>query len=308
MNNTTHWAQIKESGSMWGMKFLLYVYLHFGRLALQILFYPIVICYWFINTQARHASQNYLNRLTIFAPSLKLHGSFFYSCKHFISFADAIIDKVAAWAGLITLNDVQYCGRNKLITELKKGRGIILLGSHLGNLEVCRVISDFDKTIKINVLMHNKHAQKFNQVLKQTNNDSQLNIIQVTEVNAATAILLSDKIDNGELIIIAADRTPVNNQQRVNSVTFLGAEALFPQGPFILANLLKCPIYTIFCLKHYNKYTIYFDLFSNRLKFSRKTREQELQQTIQRYAICLQTYCLKVPLQWFNFFDFWRIM
>ena len=43
------------------------------------------------------------------------------------------------------------------------------------------------------------------------------------------------------------------------------------------------------------------------LKFPRKTRGQAMQQIIQRYAERLQTYCLKEPLQWFNFFDFWPI-
>jgi len=43
------------------------------------------------------------------------------------------------------------------------------------------------------------------------------------------------------------------------------------------------------------------------IKFPKKTREQDMQQVIQHYAECLQTYCLKEPLQWFNFFDFWRV-
>ena len=90
-------------------------------------------------------------------------------------------------------------------------------------------------------------------------------------------------------------------------LTFLGAEALFPQGPFILAALLKCPVYTVFCLKQQGKHVIYFDHFSEMLNFPRKTREQAMQQIIQRYAERLQTYCLKEPLQWFNFFDFWRV-
>jgi predicted LPLAT superfamily acyltransferase len=129
----------------------------------------------------------------------------------------------------------------------------------------------------------------------------------VTEITAATAQLLSDKIEAGELVIMAADRTPVSNRQRVAKVTFLGAEALFPQGPFILAGLLKCPVYTLFCLKQQGKYVIYFEPFSEVLKFPRNTRDQAMQQTIQRYADRLQAYCLKEPLQWFNFFDFWDI-
>lgn len=292
---------------IWGMRLLLRIYLLFGRKLLQLFLYPVVIYYWLVNRQARQASQAYLNRLSVFAPSLKLSGSFFWSFRHFISFANAIIDKLAAWSGALSPTDVQYHGRNELIAEIGKGQGVVLLGSHLGNLEVCRVIADFDKTLHINVLIHNKHAQKFNRLLKQTSNKSQLNMIQVTEITAATSMLLQDKIDDGELVIIAADRSLPGNRQHVSKVTFLGAEALIPQGPFILAGLLKCPVYTVFCLKQQGKHAIYFDHFSDMLDFPKKTRDQAMQQIIQRYAERLQAYCLKEPLQWFNFFDFWRV-
>jgi len=292
---------------IWGMRLLLRIYLLCGRTVLQLFLYPVVIYYWLINRQARRASQTYLNRLAVFAPSLKLSGSFLWSFRHFISFANAIIDKLAAWSGALTRADVQYHGRNEIISEIRKGQGVVLLGSHLGNLEVCRVIADFDKTLHINVLIHNKHAQKFNRLLKQTSDNSQLNLIQVTEITAATSMLLKDKIEGGELVIIAADRSLPGSRQHVTKVNFLGGEALMPQGPFILAGLLKCPIYTVFCLKQQGKHVIYFDHFSDMLNFPRKTREQAIQQITQRYAERLQAYCLKEPLQWFNFFDFWRV-
>jgi len=307
MKKTLHWTQMEEGGVIWGMRLLLRIYLLCGRTVLQLFLYPIVIYYWLINRQARRASQTYLNRLAVFAPSLKLSGSFLWSFRHFISFANAIIDKLAAWSGALTRADVQYHGRNEIISEIRKGQGVVLLGSHLGNLEVCRVIADFDKTLHINVLIHNKHAQKFNRLLKQTSDNSQLNLIQVTEITAATSMLLKDKIEGGELVIIAADRSLPGSRQHVTKVNFLGGEALMPQGPFILAGLLKCPIYTVFCLKQQGKHVIYFDHFSDMLNFPRKTREQAIQQITQRYAERLQTYCLKEPLQWFNFFDFWRV-
>ncbi|WP_024297803.1 hypothetical protein [Methylomicrobium lacus] len=307
MKKTLHWTQMEEGGVIWGMRLLLRIYLLCGRTVLQLFLYPVVIYYWLINRQARRASQTYLNRLAVFAPSLKLSGSFLWSFRHFISFANAIIDKLAAWSGALTRADVQYHGRNEIISEIRKGQGVVLLGSHLGNLEVCRVIADFDKTLHINVLIHNKHAQKFNRLLKQTSDNSQLNLIQVTEITAATSMLLKDKIEGGELVIIAADRSLPGSRQHVTKVNFLGGEALMPQGPFILAGLLKCPIYTVFCLKQQGKHVIYFDHFSDMLNFHRKTREQAIQQITQRYAERLQTYCLKEPLQWFNFFDFWRV-
>lgn len=308
MKQPTHWAQLEERSSLLGMRVLLRIYLLFGRTVLQVFLYPVVIYYWLINRSGRRASQSYLGRVVNFTHASKLNGSLLWSYRHFISFANAIIDKLAAWSGSLSLADVEYHGRDQMLAETKKGRGVVLLGSHLGNLEVCRVIAYLDQDIRINVLVHTKHAAKFNQLLNEYSGKSVLNLIQVTEITAATSILLNDKIDNGELVIIAADRTPVGHSQRVAKVDFLGAKALFPQGPFILAALLKCPVYTVFCLKQQDKHVIYFDYFSAMLKFPRKNREQAMQQTIQLYAERLQHYCLKEPLQWFNFFDFWRVI
>lgn len=307
MKKNQHWSEMGEWSMVWGMRFLLRVYLVFGRGVLQFFLYPVVSYYWLVNKSGRAASLDYLQRIAKFQPALNLNGNLWDSYRHFISFANAIIDKLAAWSGALSLADVNYQGRDGLMDVLKQGRGAVLLGSHLGNLEVCRVIADLDNSFRINVLVHTKHAEKFNGLLRQTNQNSGLNLIQVTEITSATSILLSDKIDNGELVIIATDRTPVSLQPRVSRVNFLGDEAMFPQGPFILASLLKCPVYTLFCLKRQGRQVIYFDHFSDCLTFPRKTREQAMQHTIQTYAQRLEQYCLLEPLQWFNFFDFWPV-
>ncbi len=308
MTKSSHWSELGEWSMIWGMRFLLRVYLLLGRSALQWFLYPVVSYYWLANKPGRAASQAYLKRVAEFSPASNVSGNLCDSYRHFICFANAIIDKLAAWSGALTPAEVSYQGRDGLLAHIRTGRGAVLLGSHLGNLEVCRVIADLDHAIPINVLVHTKHAEKFNRLLKQTNRNSGLNLIQVTDISAATSMLLDDKIDNGELVIIAADRTPVSPHPRVSRAEFLGRDALFPQGPFILASLLKCPVYTLFCLKQQGRQAIYFEHFSELLTFPRKNREQAIQQTIQSYARRLEHYCLMEPLQWFNFFDFWHLV
>ncbi|WP_036253220.1 hypothetical protein [Methylobacter sp. BBA5.1] len=302
MKQTRHWAEMQESGIVWGMRLLLKIYLLCGRRILQVFLYPVVSYYWLINKPGRQASRAYLDRVAGFSPSVKAGNSY----RHFICFANALIDKLAAWSGALSRADVEYRGRDALMARIAGGRGAVLLGSHLGNLDVCRVLAYLDRDIRINVLVHTKHAEKFNRLLSQYNEASRMNLIQVTEITAATSMLLNDKIENGELVIITADRTPVSELPRVLKARFLGEEAPFPQGPFILAALLKCPVYTLFCLKQRGRHVIYFDHFSDGFRFPRNTREQAMQEEIQRYAGRLQAYCLKEPLQWFNFFDFWH--
>jgi len=160
--------------------------------------------------------------------------------------------------------------------------------------------------VTINVLVHTKHTEKFNTLLNKYADSGRLNLIQVSKVNAATAMLLQDKIEAGELVIIAADRTPISEQGRVAQADFLGQAANFPQGPFILALLLKCPVFTLFCLKQQAKQVIYFEPFSDGLGVPRKQRTAAIQQYVEKFANRLQSYCVKEPLQWFNFYDFWQ--
>lgn len=303
MKQALHWAEMQEWSLLWGMRLLFGIYRLCGRRVLQLFLYPVVSYYWLANQAARRASRDYLARVSLLRSEKALPGSY----RHFISFANAIIDKLAAWAGTLSLDDVEYLGRERLLADLQQGRGVVLFGAHLGNPEVCRVIAYLDPAIRINVLVHTKHAQKFNRLLQRYNPVSGLNLLQVTEVNAATAMLLAEKIDNGELVVIAADRTPVGDSRRVVQVDFLGAPALFPQGPFILAALLKCPVYTLFCLKRRDKHVICFELFSDGLSLPKAGRDQAIQAAARRYAERLQHYCLQEPLQWFNFYDFWRI-
>lgn len=302
-----HWAEMEERGIIWGMQALLKVYLLFGRKVLQLFLYPVVSYYWLTNSKGRQASIQYLQRASAYLPENRIQTGLYGSYRHFISFANAIVDKLAAWSGAITMQDVEFHGREGIYKQVSQGQGLLILGSHLGNLEVGRVMAYLGKKVRVNVLMHTKHAEKFNILLSRYAEVGTMNLIQVTEINAATAMMLQDRIDAGELVVIAADRTPVTGRNRVVKVDFLGKTALFPQGPFILASLLKCPVYTLFCLKQHGKQVLYFDHFSDALSFPRKQRDALIQSCVQGFADRLQQYCLQEPLQWFNFYDFWQI-
>lgn len=301
-----HWAQMEERGIIWGMQALLKVYLLFGCKVLQLFLYPVVSYYWLTNSKGRQASLQYLQRASAYLPEQSIQTGLFGSYLHFISFANAIVDKLAAWSGAISLQDVEFHGREAIQQHVRQGQGLLILGSHLGNLEVGRVMAYLGNKVTVNVLVHTKHAEKFSTLLNRYAEGGKMNLIQVTEVNAATAMMLQDRIDAGELVVIAADRTPVTGQNRVSKASFLGKTALFPQGPFILASLFKCPVYTLFCLKQHGKQVIYFEHFSDGLSFPRKQRDALIQGCVQIFADRLQHYCLQEPLQWFNFYDFWQ--
>lgn len=306
--SATHWSGMKERGSYWGIKLLAESYRIGGHWLCRAIMYP-VICYFFLTGKVtREASLDFLRHVQTLEPQhpkLNQPVGWRDSLNHFLAFGNAALDRIDAWCDRIQLSQVDFPDRQVLADQLESGKGAVLLVSHLGNLELCRAISIHQRKVKVNVMVLTSHAENFNKVLKQLNPDSTLNLIQVTELNPATSMLLQQKIEAGELVVIAGDRTSPNTQGRVMYAPFMGQDAAFPQGPFILAGLLDCPVFLMFCLREQGRYRVHLERFAETLKGPRAGRMDRLQQAVNRYSERLEYFARREPLQWFNFFDFW---
>jgi predicted LPLAT superfamily acyltransferase len=116
---------------------------------------------------------------------------------------------------------------------------------------------------------------------------------------------VSERLEQGEMVAILADRVGLNDKQV--DVDFLGAKVAFPTGPFLLAAVLKCPVYLVFGLYFEpNRYELFCEPFAERLELPRAGRADALRAVVQRYAERLEHYARRAPDNWFNFHDFWR--
>jgi predicted LPLAT superfamily acyltransferase len=80
-----------------------------------------------------------------------------------------------------------------------------------------------------------------------------------------------------------------------------------PVGPYLLAAILRCPIYLTFGLFHEpNRYDLYCEPFAERVELPRAAREEAARGYVQRYADRLEHFCRLAPDNWFNFYDYWR--
>ena len=301
MAKKTHWSGVNEAGTVLGMKIMLWVYRVLGLRGFRIILGPVMLYYFFVRKEERLASEQFLSKVAQFQKDNS--AGQLSSFKHFMMFGEVLLDKFLAWMGEFGKNDVVFESPGVIPASSKGG---IIIVSHLGNSEICGALMEHLPDLKITALVHNKHAEKFNSLLNKINKNNKVNIMQVTEMTPATAMLLSERVDAGEYIIIAGDRTPVTGPQRVSLVDFFGTPAEFPQGAFILASLLKCPVFLMFCLKKSGRYHIFIEKFAEQLKLPRKDKEHGLNKAVQEYAYRLQSYCQEFPLQWFNFFPFWE--
>ena len=306
-----HWAQLSEAGGVMGIRLLLSIYRMGGPLLFRIALFPAISYFFLFRHQARRASYDYLRHVRAFAPQHANQWIAWQSFRQFWNFGLALIDKLAVWNGEIKLHHITRHQRDIIDQMVREKRGGILLVSHLGNFEICRCLSAAQGDIRLTVLLHTKHAEKFNRLLNEQDNEQgnqpAIEVLQVTEITPATAMLLSERIERGEFIAIAADRVAIEHPENSLMVDFMGQRAPLPKGPFVLAAILRAPILTVFSLWQADGYHIYFDQLSGPVHAPRKQRSPILSQLAQRYAHQLQDHCIDVPLQWFNFFHFWNL-
>jgi predicted LPLAT superfamily acyltransferase len=299
-----HWAVIAERGNVAGLKLMLWIYRVFGKGAFLLILHPVVLYFSLFDSTARRASRQYLAQMADYQ-GVPADTGFKKVYAHFYEFGIAAIDKIGSWTGAIKRSDVVIHNTALFNSILASGRGAVFIGSHLGNLELCRAIGEKSGRFKINAVVFKQNALKFEKVLKACAPDVDLNLLHVESIGIDTAIVLKQKVDAGEIVIIVGDRTPVNSVGRIHHASFLGRKAPFAEGPCILASLLECPVYLIFCIREAQTYNVYLEHFADTLKFPRAERRQMLAEKVQEYAGRLEYYCTKAPLQWFNFYDFW---
>jgi predicted LPLAT superfamily acyltransferase len=297
------WARARERGAFSLLRLMFWLLKRAGRTVLSPILKVISLYFFAFGREARAASLDYLRRVERALPDTGVRADRLTSYRHFDAFTDAILDKVDAWSGKITRDDVRFGDLELLRSAVDSRRGLLIIGSHLGNLEVCRALGELSQRVRLNVLAYTRHAGKINRVFEMAGAQG-FELLQVTDLDIGLALRLREKIEAGEWVVIAGDRVPVHGG-RTTTVSLLGGEASLPIGPYVLAALLGCPVYLMFCLRRAGRNTIYFEQFAERIEWSRPERDTVIAGLAQRYARRLEHFIALAPLQWFNFYRFW---
>lgn len=300
------WWRIAERGSRTGMRLLALSCRLFGMRATRLWLHPIVAYFLLTGRAARLESHRYFARLKDASPAGTTPSPNWRSAyRHMLAFAEAGLDKLAAWTGRVAQDDVAFDDPSAFDALVTSGQGALVIGAHLGNLEMSRALAVRGAHAKVTAVVYTEHARRFNSVLAGAHRDFASRMVEVADFGPETAMLMQERIDAGELLVIVGDRVPAHEAGRVTQAPFLGADASFAQGPYVLAHALGCPVYLLFCLKERGRYRLYFEPFAERIQLPRRERATHLAAHARRYAQRLEYYCRKAPFQWFNFFDFW---
>ena len=280
------------------MRAALAVLLWAGPWVLPVLVWPSTA--WFLMTsgRARRASREYLGRV------LGRRASLWDVARHFHAFSRAVGDRVLLVAGRLEGFEIETVGLEALLGVLAEGRGCILLGAHLGSFEVLRTVAR-RCPVPVWALMHRRPGGSLAPLLEALAPELAARVLAIGDT--ASMIQARECVERGEIVGILADRGPAVAGHRMVGAAFLGAEAGFPSGPFVLAATLGAPVVMFHGVRvGRGRYRVEFRPFAERVVLRRAVRAADLADVVGRYAAALEGACRAYPFQWFNFFPFWE--
>lgn len=300
-----HWASLRERGAAWGPAILGFVYRTLGRGFCVFAMAPVAFYFFATGARQRRASMDYLRRVWTFSgrsgrPRLS------HSLQHFFTFGESLVDRFGAWTGHVDRANVDAIDGEAFDAMRRDVRGTLILSAHVGATEIVRAIASRYQKRRISIVIHSPHAAGYNALIQRFAPQSQVSLIQAADFGVNTAVAISAAIERGEWVVMMADRMPVHGGDgRSITADFLGAPAAFPLGPFVLAAALRCPVYTLFCVRLQGRYKAEVAMLSDGVAAPRKQRQAALNALVTSYARSLEGLLQSAPYQWFNFYDYW---
>jgi predicted LPLAT superfamily acyltransferase len=292
------WLTAQERGAVTGIRLVFVLARLFGRAPARLFLRVVALWYVLMDGAARSASRGWLTRV------YGRPASFWECYRHILCFARVTLDRVFLLMDAHDTFTVNRTGSHYLAALSRAKRGAVLVGAHLGSFEAMRAGAERED-FPINIVGHFENARMINALLSELNPRASARVLHVGKDPIGFATQARDCIAAGEMVAILADRVGLNDKQVV--VRFMGGDAAFPTGPFLLAHALKCPVYLVFGLYFEpNRYELFCEPFAEQLDLPRGDRQNALRAVVQRYAERLEHYARMAPDNWFNFYDFWK--
>ncbi|MEI6883178.1 MAG: lipid biosynthesis B12-binding/radical SAM protein [Bacteroidota bacterium] len=227
--------------------------------------------------------------------------SFFSVYRNYYVFGQILVDKLALLAGFQHKFTFEFEGEEYL-RQMDKGG--LLISGHLGNWEIAgQLLVRLEK--KINILMYDAEHQKIKGYLADILRRNVSFIIIKEDYSHLQQI--KEAFSRGEIIAMHGDRYIQGNKTIVTG--FLGKPAAFPIGPVNLAARFKVPAAYVFAVKESKSHYHFYSTPLQQIEFSNnlKKRDVILAGAVRKFVDAFESIVLKYPLQWFNYYDFWKL-
>jgi predicted LPLAT superfamily acyltransferase len=222
--------------------------------------------------------------------------------RNYFIFGQILIDKLAMLAGFQQRFTFDFEGEEYLRQMTNGG---LLVSGHVGNWEIAgQLLNRLEK--KVNIILFDAEHQQIKGYLSDVLSARNVNFIVIRE-DFSHLTEIRDALGRKEIVAMHGDRYLEGNKTVV--LDFLGKPAAFPVGPVNMAARFGAPVSFVFALKetrsHYHFYATPPMLVAPSRNL--KKRDEALLPAIRTYVAKLEETVRKYPLQWFNYYDFWKL-
>ena len=296
---TDHWQSRPEGGGRFALWLIRNIALYGGRRFGRLFLYPITLYFFLRRGPERMASRVYLTRV------FGRRASPWQVMRHIHCFAATIMDRIFLLAHGEKPFEIETVGLEMLDERLALGRGVLLFGSHQGSFEALRAIGARRPQMPLRVLLDKQKTPAMTELLEALAPEVGACVIDASQDGTSITLAIAEACQNGALVALLADRG--RSHEALRPAPFLGSNAPFPVGPWLLAHTLKVPV--VLCFGLYlggRRYRLVFEPFADQVNIPRHNRGPALDTLIARYAQRLEHYVHVAPYNWFNFYDFWQ--
>jgi predicted LPLAT superfamily acyltransferase len=303
---SAEWATQRERSNRFTLRLMAWIAVHLGRPVARLLLHPITWYFLLFSPGPKRQTRRYLRRALGREPGWGDH----YRQVH--GFASVVLDRIYLARGGLDRFDVQVHGGDLVHALLAEGRGAFMIGAHIGSFEALHAVGK-GQQLPVAMVMFPDNARLIQGVLQAVAPALQLELIAIGR--PGSTLKIRDWLDRGGLVGVLGDRLPPAGSGgaggRSDNVTlpFLGAPAVFNDGPLRLALLLKRKVmFMVGLYRGGDRYDVRFELLADftRPDADPARREQQIGEALQAYVARLEALCRESPYNWFNFHDFWN--
>ncbi len=215
--------------------------------------------------------------------------------RNYFVFGQTIIDKVAITAGLEHKYTYEFDGIDHIHQLAKDNSAGILISAHVGNFEVSQYfMGEFDK--QIHLVTTDEEQRAIKSYLANIMAKPKTGFIVVRD-DLSHVFEINRVIEEKGMICFTGDRFV--DGSKTLTANFLGEPAHFPAGPFLISSRLSTPVLFVYVMRERNKH---YHLYARKATFNHR----DAQSLLQAFTQSIEQILAKYPLQWFNYYDFWK--
>lgn len=286
--------QGRSKGNAFGYRLFIYVLRTFGIRPAYFVLAFVVFYYYLFSHKSSRAILYFFRRM-----GFGRARSLVMLYRNYYLLGQTLIDKMSVMANIKDTFRFDFEGEEYLREMVAQKKGGLLLSAHAGNWEAAGHLLQRINA-RIHIVMYDGENEEIKNYMDSVTGDKNFEVIFVKDdlshiykINAALA--------NNDIVCIHADRFRPGN--KTLSAPFFGEEALFPEGPFLLALKLRVPVAFVYAFKDS---ATHYHFYSSELQYFYHDKTCTMQDILRTFTGSLESMLRKYPEQWFNYYNFWK--